>query len=194
MRPFDLLKTVHTMLDFGDADAQRLVAMGKLLLPHSAAMAALFYKGLDTSEVSKAILDADPGRRSKLHQTLAEWYAQIFAGKYDEAYAQRRWIIGLVHVRLAIPPLFVVGSMENVYRFSAHKLDELSSQLSGSLKDNLESLTKMLATDLAFIEQSYAQSTLRAMANEMGADEQLFNRFMHKGAEGLLAEARAGKF
>jgi hypothetical protein len=194
MQPLDLLKTVHTTLEFSDADKQRLMAMGKLLTPHTDAMADLFYQRLDANPASKAILDADPTRRGKLHKTLEEWYQQVFSGQYDDAYAQRRWIIGLVHVRLGIPPMFVVGSMENVYRFSARKLGEAAGQLTGSLEENVESLSKMLATDLAFIEQSYAESTLRAMASEMGANEQIFKRFMTKGATDLLEEARAGKF
>jgi hypothetical protein len=194
MQPIDLLTAVQTLLNFDDADKQRLLAMGKLLTPHTNAMADLFYQRLDASPASKAILDADPARRGKLHTTLAEWYQQIFSGRYDEAYAQRRWIIGLVHVRLGIPPMFVVGSMENVYRFSAHKLGEAAGQLTGSLEDNVESLSKMLATDLAFIEQSYAESTMRAMASEMGADLRVFQRFMTKGATDLLEEARAGRF
>ncbi len=194
MQPIELLKTVHTLLGFNDADRQHLMDMGGLLTPHAAALAEMFYAALDTSPISKAILDAEPDRRMRLHSTLTEWYEQIFSGKYDEAYAQRRWIIGLVHVKLGIPPMFVVGSIENVYRFSAKKLTESAAQLGGPLEGYVESLTKMLNTDLAFIEQSYADSTLRAMASEMGANEQIFRRFMSKGASDLLEEARAGKF
>jgi hypothetical protein len=194
MQPVELLKTMHKMLDFNDADSQRLTEMGKLLEPHSSAMAGMFYAALDSHPASKAILDAEPDRRSRLNTTLHEWYQQIFSGKYDEAYAQRRWIIGLVHVRIGIPPMFVVASMENVYRFSARKLGEKAGQLGGPLDAYIESLTKMLNTDLAFIEQSYAESTLRSMATEMGADTRIFQRFMTRGASELLEEARAGKF
>jgi hypothetical protein len=194
MQPIELLKTMHTMLDFTAADSQRLMEIGKLLTPHANALAETFYAALDANPTSKAILDAEPDRRTRLHQTLNDWYAEIFSGKYDDAYAARRWIIGLVHVRLGIPPMFVVGSMENVYRFSARKLGESAGQLGGPLEGYVESLTKMLNTDLAFIEQSYAESTLHAMATEMGADDRIFRRFMSRGAGELLQEARAGKF
>ncbi len=194
MQPVELLKTMCTMLDFSDADSKRLVEMGKLLIPHAAELAERFYAALDSNAESKAILDAEPERRARLNKTLSEWYEQMFSGQYDEAYAQRRWIIGLVHVRIGIPPMYVVGSMENVYRFSARKLGQMAGQLNGSLNDYVESLTKMLCTDLAFIEQSYAESTLRSMATEMGADARIFQRFMTRGAGELLEEARAGKF
>lgn len=194
MMPEELLQTMKTLLDFSDKDAATLKTLGPLLIPHTAAMAQIFYDALDRIPDAKAILDADADRRSKLHATLSTWYSEIFAGEYGSAYAQRRWIIGLVHVKIGIPPKFVVGSVKNVYVFSARKLGEMESQLTGSLADNCISLSKMLGTDLAFIEQSYAQSTSRAMAIEVGASEALFKRFASKGAEELLTEARAGKF
>ena len=193
MQPQELLTQMQTMFDFGAADSQRLVEIGPLLTPHADELAQVFYAALDSNPTSRAILDAEPERRAKLHTTLVDWYAQIFSGNYDDSYAQRRWIIGLVHVRIGIPPMFVVGSMENVYRFSARQLGA-AGQLNGPLEGYVESLTKMLNIDLAFIEQSYAHSTLHAMAVEMGADERLFRRFMARGAEDLLTEARAGKF
>lgn len=194
MVPEELLQTMKTLLDFNEKDVANLKAMGPLLTPHTAAMAQIFYDALDRIPESKAILDGDPGRRDRLHTTLDAWYREIFAGDYGNAYAQRRWIIGLVHVKIGIPPKFVVASIKNVYVFSARKLGEIQSQLTGTLHDNCISLSKMLGTDLAFIEQSYAQSTSRAMAIEIGASESLFKRFASKGAEDLLTEARAGKF
>lgn len=194
MVPEELLQTMKTLLNFNDQDVANLKAMGPLLIPHATEMTQVFYEALSRSPEAKAILDGDSGRRERLHSTLDAWYKEIFAGSYGDAYAQRRWIIGLVHVKIGIPPKFVVGSMKNVYVFSARKLGEMQGQLTGTLHDNCISLSKTLGIDLAFIEQSYAQSTSRAMALEIGASEALFKRFASKGAEDLLAEARVGKF
>ncbi len=194
MQPIKLLADMHALLNFSDADRQRLIEMGPLLTAYGEELASMFYSALDSVPESKSLLDASPTRRMSLHSTLIGWYTDIFSGKYDEAYAQRRWIIGLVHVRIGIPPMFVVGSMENVYRFSAGKLAQSADKLKDQLPLYVESLTKMLNTDLAFIEQSYSESTLRAMAAEMGADEKLVQRFAVKGADELLEEARAGRF
>jgi hypothetical protein len=194
MIPEELLQTMKTLLEFNDKDTTNLKAMGPLLTPYAGAMAQLFYGALDRVPEAKAILDAEPERRNRLHATLDVWYKEIFSGNYGNAYAERRWIIGLVHVKVGIPPKFVVASVENVYLFSARKLSEVQDLLSSSLEENCISLSKLLRIDLAFIEQSYAQSTSRAMALEIGASEALFKRFASKGAEDLLAEARAGKF
>jgi hypothetical protein len=194
MTPFELLATMQALVGLDDDDCRRLREIGPLLMPHAPVLAEVFYAALDSIPESKAILDSEPGRRLKLHQTLMEWYAQIFSGNYDEAYAQRRWIIGLVHVKVGISPMYVVASMENVYRFSARQVIQLSSQLAGPHYAYIESLTKMLNIDLAFIEQSYAESTVRAMSAEMGADQRIFQRFASRGAGELLESARAGRF
>jgi hypothetical protein len=194
MQPIELLTTAQKLTDFSETDSKRLMQMGPLLTAFGEQLANMFYSALDTSPVSKAILDAEPNRRIHLRLTLMEWFEQIFSGKYDAAYAQRRWIIGLVHVRIGIPPMFVVGSIENVYRFSAHKLVEMTERLNAPLHECLNALNKMLYIDLAFIEQCYAESSLRAMSNEMGADAGLVQRFASKGASELLDEARQGKF
>ncbi len=194
MQPIEILNAMQALIDFSETDCKRLIQIGPLLTAFGEQLADMFYYALDTTPASKAILDAESDRRIRLRRTLMDWYEQIFSGKYDAAYAQRRWIIGLVHVRIGIPPMFVVSSIENVYRFSAHKLVEMTDRVDGALGDCLDALNKMLYIDLAFIEQSYAQSSLRAMSNEMGADANLVQRFASKGASELLDEARSGKF
>ena len=194
MQPIELLKSMQQMLNFDETDSQRLVEIGPVLLPHGSALAETFYAALDRMPETKAVLDESSDRRMRLHQTLIEWYTQIFSGQYDEAYANRRYIIGLVHVKVGIPPRFVVGLMENVYRFSARQLIGSHSQLNGPLGAYIDSLTKMLSIDLAFIEQSFAETSLRSMSLELGADERLFRRFMGRGVQDLLAEARSGRF
>lgn len=188
--PIELLNTMKTLLDFNADDVTRLQAMGPLLIPHADEMAQRFYASIEQFDECRQIISDPPGRRQNLYHTLTEWYAQIFSGNYDQQYAERRWIIGLVHVKVWIPPQYVVGAMENVYRFSAGKLSEQQQDLSGGLLPYIESLSKMLRIDLAFIEQSYAESANKAMALEIGANEALLRRVVETGAVFLLNEIR----
>lgn len=194
MQPIEILNTVQKMIAFTEADGLRLLQMGPLLTSFSEQMADMFYYALDTTPASKAILDAESNYRIRLRLTLMQWYEQIFSGQYDAAYAQRRWISGLVHARIGIPSVLVVSSIENVYRFSAHKLVEMAERLNAPLHECLNALNKMLCIELAFIEQSYAESSARALSNEMGLDVNLIQHLASRGATELLEEARTGKF
>jgi len=188
--PIELLNTMKTLLDFNADDVARLQTIGPLLIPHADEMAQRFYASLEKFDECQQIISEHPDRRQNLHRTLTQWYAQIFSGHYDQQYAERRWIIGLVHVKVWIPPRYVVGAMENVYLFSAHKLIEKRQDLSGDLLPYIQSLSKMLRIDLAFIEQSYAESANKAMALEIGANEALLRRVVETGAVFLLNEMR----
>ena len=190
MHPTELLNTMKTLLDFNADDVTRLQAMGPLLIPHANEMAQRFYVSLEKFDECQQIISEHPDRHQNLHYTLTKWYTQIFSGNYDQLYAERRWIIGLVHVKVWVPPYYVVGAMENVYLYSAHKLSEQRQALSEDLLLYIQSLSKMLRIDLAFIEQSYAESVNAAMALEIGANEALLRRVVETGAVLLLNEAR----
>lgn len=188
--PVELLNTMKTLLNFDEADVARLKTLGPVLIPHAAEMAEKFYATLEQFEECREIIAAHPERREKLRSTLTNWYAEIFSGDYGSEYAERRWIIGLVHVKVWIPPYYVVGAMETVYIFSARKLNEIETTFSGNELFYIESLSKMLRIDLAFIEQSYAQSINKAMALEIGTNEALLHRVVESGATLLLTEMR----
>jgi hypothetical protein len=190
MHPIELLNTMKTLLNFDDDDVSRLQTMGSILIPYASDMAQRFYASLEQFEECKQIILEQPDRREKLYHTLISWYTQIYSGNYEQQYAERRWIIGLVHVKLWIPPHFVVGAMENVYLFSANKLKHHQQDLPEDMLLYIQSLSKMLRIDLAFIEQSYAESVNKAMAHEIGANEALLRRVVESGATTLLNEIR----
>lgn len=190
MHPVELLNTMKTLLSFDETDIARLKTLGPLLVPGANEMAACFYHSLEKIEECRQIIAAYPERRGKLHGTLTHWYAEIFSGQYDENYAAQRWIIGLVHVKVWIPPQYVVGAMETVYAFSAQKLKAHQDALGGDIQPYIESMSKMLSIDLAFIEQSYAQSMNRALSQEIGTNETLLHRAVSSGVSALLDEAR----
>ena len=190
MHPVELLNTMKTLLNFDETDVAHLKTMGPLLTASSAEMAECFYTSLERIEECRQIIAAFPDRRAKLQGTLIGWYAGIFSGVYDEAYAAQRWVIGLVHVKVWIPPQYVVGAIETVYAFSAKKLKAQETALGGDAMPYVESLAKMLSIDLAFIEQSYAQSMNKALSQEIGTNEALLRRVVESGVSTLLKEIR----
>lgn len=51
------------------------------------------------------------GRLDMLKGTHIQWMSQLFTGPHDEAFFARQEVIGVVHVRVKIPLLFVSSSM-----------------------------------------------------------------------------------
>lgn len=145
-------------------------------------MADHFYAYLGRDEEMNAILHTGEGRIHRLRETFIEWFHEMFTGMDDwgHDYADRRWKIGLVHVRIGIGPQHVVPAMATVIHEVGKRLQ--TDGKSQSLKD---SLSRICMIDLAFIEQAYVEVSSAAVLRETGWTEGLFRRLIATGARSM---------
>jgi hypothetical protein len=97
-------------------------------------------------------------------------------------YAERRWKIGLVHVRVGIGPQHVVPAMATVVREVSRRLVK-----EGKPEELRVSLGKVCMIDLSFIEQAYLEVAYNAVQQETGMSEALFKRLIATGASSLAS-------
>ncbi len=142
-------------------------------------MADHFYAYLGSDAEMNGILNGPEGRIHRLHETFIQWFHEMFTGMDDwgDAYAARRWQIGVVHVRIGIGPQHVVPAMANVIR-------EVSNRVKADGQDERlwDALSRICMIDLAFIEQAYVEVSSAAVLNETGWTEGLFKRLITTGA------------
>ncbi len=145
-------------------------------------MAEHFYAYLGRDEDMNSILNATEGRIHRLRETFVEWFYEMFSGMDDwgKAYADRRWNIGLVHVRIGIGPQHVVPAMATVIREAGYRAK--SDAKSEEIK---EALGRICMIDLAFIEQAYVEVSSEAVLRETGWTEGLFRRLIATGANSM---------
>jgi len=145
-------------------------------------MAEKFYDYLGRDEEMNAILTEKEGRIHRLRETFIEWFAEMFTGmdNWGGDYADRRWRIGLIHVRIGIDPQHVVPAMATVVREAEKRL--IAESKPSELK---ESLSKICMIDLAFIEQAYVEVSSAAVLRETGWTERLFRRLISTGADSM---------
>ncbi|MDA8066652.1 MAG: protoglobin domain-containing protein [Thermaerobacter sp.] len=95
------------------------------------------------------------------HQSkLGQWFEDLFAGRYDAAYLHRLYRIGEVHVRIGLPPHYVMATMNHVREF----LRELLTEELGpgpQLNATLESVHKLLDLNLDVMTSSYREEELK---------------------------------
>jgi hypothetical protein len=143
-------------------------------------MADHFYAYLGRDEEMDAILKAKEGRMHRLHETFIEWFHQMFTGIDDwgSQYADCRWHIGLIHVRIGIGPQHVVPAMAVV-------VHEVGKQLrvDGKSEELKDALGRICMIDLAFIEQAYVEVSTAAVLKETGWTEGLFKRLIATGVK-----------
>ncbi|TAE60419.1 MAG: hypothetical protein EAZ76_08070 [Nostocales cyanobacterium] len=177
--PVVFLKTLSKRFDFTEADKANLTANADWGLEIAAEMADHFYAYLGRDEEMNAVLNETEGRVHRLKQTFVTWFHEMFTGidNWGDNYAQRRWKIGLVHVKVGIQPQHIVPAMATVVNEVGKKL-----KIEGKPEELQDALSKICMIDLAFIEQSYIDVATNAVLKETGWSAALFKRLVTNGA------------
>ena len=171
-----LMVTMEDRIGFTTMDKDLLKSHADWGLQIAPEMANHFYDYLERDAEMKAILNfGDNGRIHRLHQSFIQWFYEMFTGvdNWGNAYAERRWKIGLVHVRAGIGPQHVVPAMAMV----VHEVDK-RIKVDGQPEELKEALSRICMIDLAFIEQAYVEVTLSTVFQEAGWTEALFKRLI----------------
>ncbi|WP_038058023.1 protoglobin domain-containing protein [Thermus amyloliquefaciens] len=162
MDPGALLELLKRRTGFTEAHAALLRDLGSLMAPMAPEVALAFYDYLGRDEELGAILHAVPGRVERLYGTFARWYAELFSGTYDRAYAEGRRRVGLVHARLGIGPRAMIPAMGVVQELS---LEHMRSALRGpEIYGAVEAFEKIIAIEVALIEESYLEALSLGLA------------------------------
>jgi len=182
LNAYAFLQKIEARISFTDTDKSLLKSQadwGQKIAPE---VAEQFYAYLGSDPEMKAILNHTPDRIHRLHETFVQWFYEMFTGMDDwgNAYAERRWRIGLVHVRIGIGPQHVVPAMATVIR-------DIDKRFKGTDKPTelQEALSRICMIDLAFIEQAYIEVSSAAVIQETGWTERLFKRLITAGASSV---------
>ncbi len=93
-------------------------------------------------------------------EKLKNWFVGLFSGKCDSGYMRNLYRIGEVHVKLGLPPHYVIASMNFVRLFLSDKV----TQEFGSSKDRdeiMKSVNKILDVNLDIMTSSYREEELK---------------------------------
>lgn len=182
LEPLEFMQKMEQRMLFNHKDKavlQTHADWGQEIAP---AMAEYFYAYLDRDPEMKAILQQTEARTHNLRKTFIKWFNEMFSGidNWGNAYAERRWHIGLIHVRIGIGPQHMVPAMATVVR-EAQKWQQ-SEDTDESLA---QALSKICMIDLAFIEQAYVETLSKAVLRETGWTESLFRRMIATGVNSM---------
>ncbi|BAZ07268.1 protoglobin domain-containing protein [Calothrix sp. NIES-3974] len=180
LEPHAFLKTLIQRAGLTEEDKQLLRSQSEWGFKVAPEMADHFYNYLQRDEEMNAILNNGEGRIHRLRETFIQWFQEMFTGmdNWGDAYADRRWKIGLVHVRIGIGPQHVVPAMATVVHEVGKRLRN-----DGQSEELKDALGRICMIDLAFIEQAYIEVSSSAVLRETGWSEALFRRLIATGAK-----------
>ncbi|MFO0725841.1 MAG: protoglobin domain-containing protein [Myxococcota bacterium] len=167
---FEIFEQMKAFLSFGAEDAAHLRRLGPLMMPHQPRLTDAFYAQLALHPPTAKLIE---GRVQALKQTHAAWFAELFNGEYGRAYFDRRWRIGLAHVRIGLDPFWVEVVMSLIRGIGGEAL-------SGAPDENAlrSALLKILDLDLLIINLSYQEDRLDRLTEFTGLKRPLIENII----------------
>ncbi len=166
---------------FGEEDGAALRALHDAAAPSFDAIAEVFYARILSHEGARKALVGGESSVGHLKVTLVAWMDSLLRGPWDEAYWERRYAIGRVHVRIGLPQHYMFGAM-NVIR---GELARIAWTRFHADPDELErvriALGKVLDLELAIMLTTYRDDLLaqQARAERLATFGQLVGSIGH---------------
>src|SRR6516162_625578 len=145
-------------LNFTDSDANLLRQLGPRMGRHFPEMADLFYAQIPHHPGASRVFTGGEEQVNRLKRTLQTWAQGLFAGIYDEKYAEDRYRIGFRHVQIGLDQKYVISAMGVIRSFLHDCLSEEVPQRQERLA-YAKALGKVLDLDLNLICDSYFRAT-----------------------------------
>lgn len=154
------LDEVKRYIGFGAEDARALVELRPLLERNAARVIDVFYERILAHPRASRAIAGGAVQVERLKATLRRWLVELAGGDYDESYLVRRAAIGRMHVRIALPQVFMVTAMDVVRReLTTLVRAELARELDRRER-TLDALHKILDVDLAIMLETYHEASL----------------------------------
>jgi len=188
---FTRYQELKRYVNWTEQDAFRVQSVGRLVAPDFAALVDDFYAEIERHPEARQVITGGEQQIARLKQTLIRWLEELFSGRYDRAYVERRWQVGLRHVEIGLNQVFTNAALSRLRR---GLLAAVKKIWKGSLEELFavrESLNTLLDLDLAIIEDAYQVEyhrrqalAERALARQQA--EQRYRSLFESTLDGLL--------
>ena len=158
-----ILSELITLMDLTLEEQALLGSLQSEAREVSPRMIDAFYSRLFKHEnTSEYLKDASMDR---LHSMLAEWFADLFSGVYDETYARKRLTIGEIHVRIGLPVRYPLAMLDVVMPFG-----EAIARTASQPDRAAAAFHNVLGLDVAIFNQAYEDNQLKHLADLVGGE------------------------
>lgn len=155
MTPYHRYQELQQYVGWTDEDAERVKTVGPVLAPAFDALIDDFYAEIEHHPEASKVITGGMEQINRLKQSLQGWLRELFSGRYDRDYVERRWRVGYRHVEIGLNQVYTNAALSRLRRGMFQALEKLWS---GTIEDLLAcrgSLNSLLDLDLAIIEDAY---------------------------------------
>jgi signal transduction histidine kinase len=147
-----------------EGDATRVQSIKALVAPYFDRLIDDFYAEIENHPDARKVITGGEAQIARLKKSLHQWLAELFSGRYDREYVERRWRVGFRHVEIGLDQVYTNAALS---RLRCGLLAALAETWKGDFSTILmvrESLNRLLDLDLAIIEDAYQSEFQRRQA------------------------------
>jgi signal transduction histidine kinase len=152
---YDRYQQLQRYVGWTESDARRVARSLPIVQPSFPALIDDFYAEIDRHEGARKVITGGEAQIQRLKGTLSAWLTELFSGRYDRDYVDRRWRVGYRHVEIGLAQVYTNVALSRLRR---GLLEVLNRDWSGDWQDlnaTKASLNTLLDLDLALIEEAY---------------------------------------
>ena len=111
---FQRYRELQRYVNWTDEDAQRVRKLAPAAEMHFAALIDDFYLAIQQTPATMKVITGGLEQIERLKGSLRTWLKDLFSGKYDEAYVERRWKVGLRHVEIGLDQVYTNAALSRL--------------------------------------------------------------------------------
>lgn len=164
MSAFERYQELQRYVGWSDDDSSRVLAIRSVVAPRFGPLIDDFYAEIKKHPDAQKVITGGDEQIARLKKSLLRWLDELFSGRYDRDYVERRWRVGFRHVEIGLDQVYTNAALS---RLRSGLLSALTELWQGDAKEILlirESLNKLLDLDLAIIEDAYQTEFQRRQA------------------------------
>jgi len=155
MTAFRRYQELQEYVGWTDADAERVKSIGPALIPTFERLIDDFYAEIEHHPEASKVITGGAEQTARLKRTLHGWLHELFSGRYDRDYVERRWRVGYRHVDIGLNQVYTNAALSRLRRGLFKALEASWSDSTEELLACRTSLNTLLDLDLAIIEDAY---------------------------------------
>jgi signal transduction histidine kinase len=151
---FERYQELQQYIGWTDEDARLVYKLSPFAQPHFELLIEDFYRVIERNPTTAKAITGGTEQLTRLKRALFRWLAELFSGRYDQAYVLRRWQVGLRHVQIGLDHVYTNAAVSRLRSGLLLALEHCKMPDHEALAAR-RSLNKLLDLDLAIMEDAY---------------------------------------
>jgi signal transduction histidine kinase len=146
---------LQSYVGWQEDDALRVRSIGSLIKPHIDVLIDDFYAEIERHPDARQVITGGSEQINRLKKSLKGWLAELFSGRYDQAYVERRWRVGYRHVEIGLNQVYTNAALSRLRHGVLAIIEREWQRSTSEMLAVRASLNTLIDLDLAIIEDAY---------------------------------------